>query len=339
MGVRAPEPTIVSGLHFDDLTVGQRFDDAPAVTLTPGHSALHQAILGDRFRLALDQGLSEAVTGKPGILAHPNLVCDMAIGQSTLATGRVMANLFYRGLVLHRAPVIGDTLHTSTTVVALKQNRSRHNGAATGLAVLQIVSRDQHDRGVLNFERCAMLPIRTEVAGGSHADAVDGEQAKRSVAELAQATIGWNLAPLRQAYGGEHFADLEPGRSYVVEAGDVVSAAPELVRLSLNLAAAHTDLRSTGTGRRLVYGGHTIGLAASHLTRALPNVVYIVAWLGCDHLAPVFEDDTLATTVAVEACEPLSPEGGLVTLQLLVHAHRVGGETQVLDWRVVALMA
>jgi acyl dehydratase len=68
-------------------------------------------------------------------------------------------------------------------------------------------------------------------------------------------------------------------------------------------------------------------------------VVYIVAWLGCDHLAPVFEDDTLSTTVAVEACEPLSPEGGLVTLQLLVAAHRVGGETQVLDWRVIALMA
>ena len=41
--------------------------------------------------------------------------------------------------------------------------------------------------------------------------------------------------------------------------GDVVSSAPELARLTLNIAATHHDSRVGG--RRLVYGGHTIGLA------------------------------------------------------------------------------
>ena len=96
-------------------------DDAPGLTLTDGHAALHQAIVGDRLRLTLDAPLSRAVTGAEHVLAHPALVWDVAIGQSTTATQRVIANLFYPGLVFHRAPLIGDTLRTRTEVVALRQ--------------------------------------------------------------------------------------------------------------------------------------------------------------------------------------------------------------------------
>ena len=46
---------------FEDLQVGLRFTAAPALTFTEGHAALHQAIAGDRLRLALDRTLSEAV--------------------------------------------------------------------------------------------------------------------------------------------------------------------------------------------------------------------------------------------------------------------------------------
>ena len=101
---------ITGGPFFDDLTVGQVFDTAPSMTLTPGAAATHQAILGDRLRLALDAELATAVVGATAPLAHPALVCDVAIGQSTVVTQRVKANLFYRGLTFHRFPVIGDTL-------------------------------------------------------------------------------------------------------------------------------------------------------------------------------------------------------------------------------------
>jgi acyl dehydratase len=53
------------------------------------------------------------VTGRSPI-AHPALVWDVAIGQSTVVTHRVKANLFYRGLAFHRYPVLGDTLRTVT---------------------------------------------------------------------------------------------------------------------------------------------------------------------------------------------------------------------------------
>src|SRR6478735_3067314 len=112
----------MGGPYFDDLEVGQVFDAAPAMTLTAGAAAVHQSIVGDRLRLALDAELATAVTGAPGPLAHPALVCDVAIGQTTLATQRVKANLFYRGMMFHRFPVLGDTLFTRTEVVGLKQN-------------------------------------------------------------------------------------------------------------------------------------------------------------------------------------------------------------------------
>src|SRR5260370_1087181 len=92
------------GPWYEDLQVGDLFDASPGLTLSDGHAALHQAVLGDRLRLALDAHLCGAVLGDGPPLAHPGLVCDIAIGQSTLATQRVIANLFYRGLALSRSP-------------------------------------------------------------------------------------------------------------------------------------------------------------------------------------------------------------------------------------------
>ena len=155
----------VAGPFFEDLAVGDVFDEAPALTLTEGHAAVHQAVVGDRLRIALDGRLSHAVARAP--IAHPALVCDVAIGQSTLATQRVVANLFYRGLVLRRAPAIGDTLSTRTEIVALRRSRSR----PTGLAVLRVRTTDQVDRTVLDFWRCAMLPVGDpEAAAGADDD-------------------------------------------------------------------------------------------------------------------------------------------------------------------------
>ena len=158
------------GPYFDDLEVGQVFDGAPSMTLTAGAAAVHQSIVGDRLRLALDAELAAAVTGPPGPLAHPALVCDVAIGQTTLVTQRVKANLFYRGLMFHRFPVIGDTLFTRTEVVGLKQNSVKPGRAPTGLAALRMTTVDDVGRLVLDFYRCAMLPMSDDTSDTGHAD-------------------------------------------------------------------------------------------------------------------------------------------------------------------------
>ena len=345
--------------YFEDLEVGQLVTEAPALTLTPGHAATHQAILGDRLRLALDAELSRRVVGEAAPLAHPGLVCDIAIGQSTLLTQRVIGNLFYRGLALRRAPLIGDTLRTTTEVVALRQNSPKQDRPATGLAVLRVLTHDQEERPVLDFRRCAMLPLRDPRGETGRADEIeaDGTPDPRSVvplsfqgrqrnhgtaadvAVLAASVAGWDLDAYRESVPGPHFADLELGQTWSLAGGDVVSDAPSLARLTLNLAMAHHDCEAGQRGRRLVYGGHTIGLAGSQLNRALPALVTIVGWHSCDHLGPVFEGDTLHSTVELERAGPLPGGGGIVHLRSRVRAHRGGEPAKVLDWRLAAVMA
>ncbi|MCW2515896.1 MAG: acyl dehydratase [Mycobacterium sp.] len=324
---------IEGGPHFDDLHVGQVFAAAPAMTLTSGAAAVHQSILGDRMRLPLDQTLTRAVTGAPAALAHPAFVCDVAIGQSTLATQRVKANLFYRGLRFHRFPIIGDTLYTRTEVVGLKQNSTKPGRQATGLAALRMTTIDQADRLVLDFHRCAMLPLRHGAGDTGHADDLSAVGA--DAATPVDPTVDWDATAFRARVPGPYFDPAIAGTS-VRSTADVVSGAPELARLTLNIAATHHDLRVGG--QRLVYGGHTIGLALAQVTRALPNLVTVLGWQSCDHTGPVHEGDTLYSDIHVEEATPLPDgRGGVVALRTVVHA--VGDpDREVLDWRFSALL-
>jgi acyl dehydratase len=329
--------TDVAGPFYDELHRGQVFDGSPGLTLTEGHAALHQSIVGDRLRLPLDADLAKQVTGDPRPLAHPNLVCDITIGQSTLPTHRVIGNLFYRGLVLRRAPRIGDTLRTATEVVALKDTSAKPGRAPTGLAALHIRTVDQDGNAVLDYHRCAMLPMRSEEARPGHADDLNAISAELDSSTLTDSIETWDLSVYRELVPGEHGDALEAGTTFTIESGDTVSCAPELVRLSLNIAAAHSDPAASGRGQRLVYGGHTIGIACSHLTRALANLVTIAGWRSCDHLGPVFEGDVLHSTVEVEAVTRAESHT-LVDLRVQTAAHREKPEP-VLDWRLIGVMA
>ncbi|HEY6576871.1 MAG TPA: acyl dehydratase [Mycobacterium sp.] len=302
------------------------------MTLTPGTAAVHQSILGDSMRLPLDATLTHAVTGASAALAHPAMVADVAIGQSTLATQRVKANLFYRGLTYFRFPIIGDTLYTRTEVVGLKQNSAKPGRAPTGLAALRMTTIDQADRLVLDFYRCAMLPLSPGAPDTGHQD--DLAAIGSDPAPVADPTADWDAEVFRQRVPGPHF-DPEISGTTLHSTGDVVSSASELARLSLNIAATHHDSRVGG--QRLVYGGHTIGLALAQATRALPNLVTVLGWKSCDHSGPVHEGDTLYSEIHVEQATALpGGRGGTLALRSLVYA---AGETdrQVLDWSFTAL--
>lgn len=333
----------VGGPCFEDFEVGQVFDDAPALTLTTGHAALHQAVVGDRLRLPLDAVLCRAVTGEERLLAHPNLVCDVAIGQSTGPSQRVRGNLFYRGLVLLRPVFIGDTLRTRTQVVGLKQNRRRAGAAATGLVALRVQTENQKGQPVLDFCRCPMIPLRDREAQTGHADTFDDISSELDADRVESAVPhDWHFDDFRAAVPGQHFTDVAAGTTYAIEGRDTVTAAPELARLTLNVAMTHLDAASGAHGRRLAYGGQTISMAAAAATRALPNLVTIVAWHRCEHTGPVFEQDVLRTDLIVEATRSLDgADAGLVDLRALVSAERGdGGEVEpVLDWRFAAVMA
>lgn len=326
----------VGGPFFEDLAVGQVFDAAPSVTFTDGMAAVHRSILGSRLRLPLDASLSRRVAGDGAPMVDPGLVWDVAIGQSTIVTHHVKANLFYRGLMFRAFPRIGDTMTTTTTVTGLRENSPKPGRHPTGLAALRIESVDQDGRSVLDFHRCAMLPLGTDLEDNRirHSDDLGALSSDTPEPPSISAANQYDLGAFRESVGGAHFTPDLVGTSFESSA-DVVSSAPELARLSLNIAATHHDERSGPTGR-LVYGGHTIGLAFAQATRALPNIVTVLGWRSCDHLAPVRENDTLTSSLLVERAESLPGGGGVLHLCSRVRSLSAG---DVLDWKFSVLMA
>jgi acyl dehydratase len=319
---------LVDGPYFEDLELGLVFAGSPAVTLTSGVAAAHQAIVGNRLVVTLDETLSSAVAGPGGRLVSPAVVWDVSIGQSTPATHTVVANLYYRDLVLHRAPRIGDTLSTVTTVEALRGNRTRTGRDPSGLALLRIVTTDQEGRTVLDYRRCAMIAARTQGPDQAPRGSWDVVAAPTTVSRVP----AWDLAPVRARWGRP---SLVVGDEYRVSGGDVVSSAPELARLTQNVAKVHHDEQYRG--ERLVYGGHSIGIALHQVVRALPSLVTVIGWESCDHIGPVHEGDTLRTTITVEMVD--ETDGRLVAglRARVVSSHASRPDTDVLDWRFDAL--
>jgi acyl dehydratase len=304
------------------------------VTLTEGAAAVHQAIVGDRLAAATDHDLGRRLTGaRP--LAHPAHVWDVAIGQSTVATQFVRANLFYRNLVFLRFPQLGDTLHSRTEVVGLRQNSTQPGRPRTGLALLHITTRDHQDRRVLDFYRCAMLPLGPDAPDTGHDD--DLSSLGMPAPDSAAALSALDLTRL----AGPPPPPPHVGQRIDVIGGDVVSSAPELARLTLNVAQVHHDAAAAG-GRRLVYGGHTIGLAASQVTRAIPGVLLFLGWDRCDHLGPVHEGDTLRSRLTVLAVTPADAGRFVVVVRSQVTAVRdladANGPAPVLDWQFCVLL-
>lgn len=317
---------------FEDFSVGDDFSDVPAVTVTDGHCAVHQAMFGDRLRLPLDRELSREVTGEDRALVNPSIVCNIAIGQSTFPSQRVMGNLFYRGLVMRKPVFVGDTLSTSTRVAALRQNRIRQGRAASGMVALEVHVRNQSGDTVMLFWRCPMIPCRDPEADTGKSDDFDLMPAEIPIESLTDAVPGWNLSPFDTGI------DLPVGEPVRVEARDTVTLAPELVRLTLNMAMTHTDRTRSVYGKRLVYGGHTISMAASQLSRVMPSLVTILGWYKCDHVAPVFEEDILSSVVTVESIVHTGTgKLGIVTVETFADREDEQ-DIKVLDWRLAVLL-
>ena len=331
-----PPTTDNPGPFFDDLSVGQTLDPAPAVTIDSGMVAVYQAICGDPLALPLSRPLAEAVTGQTGALVNPALVLQVSIGQSTVATRTVIANLFYRGVALQRPVRHGETLHSTVTIRGLRELSRRDDRPARGLALLGIhTSCVDTGATVADYQRCAMLRFRDPDTTTGHDDdlgEVDHDVDLTIWAELVPEN--WNLDPLRAATRvADRTAGTISSSTMVDPMRDTVTNAPELARLTQNLAPVHRD-PSLGPGaRRLVYGGHTVGLAQASVVRLLPDTATFLGWQSCDHPAPVFENDVLSFRHTLLDEQPVA-EGRLRAFRTEVEAERTNGSTEtVLDWR------
>src|SRR4051812_42167465 len=155
--------TPTDGPFYDDFQVGMDIPPLPPVTLTAADNVWYRALTGDQHMPSLDDRLFARLAGMEGPLINPGLVLQYSVGQTTNASRRAIANLYYRSLRMHRPVLAGDTLSTQTTVPGLKAARPK-DAETRGRVWLGMETRS--DAGVVaSYERCVPLPCGGEAPG------------------------------------------------------------------------------------------------------------------------------------------------------------------------------
>lgn len=287
------------GPYYDEFKQGMIIPPLPPVTVTEADNVAYRMITGDQHLPSADRACYQAVAGagSGSGMVYPSLAMQYSIGQTTNATRRAIANLYYRSVRILRPVEVGETLHTTTTVLGLADSRPKGD-LHRGKVWLGIETTG--DQGpVVRYERCALVASR----GGSpgHGDEIPGPSDPVPLADVADLVPAWDLSSL-------------PTTEWAVgtEASDAmrdhVDLAPALARMTFNQAFVHRDAAASIYGKRLVYGGHVQGLAQASLSRVLPGIATVVAWDGCDHVGPAFEGDLLA--FRHKLVEELAVDGG-----------------------------
>jgi 2-methylfumaryl-CoA hydratase len=273
------------GPYYDWLTPGQQLTPQHAVTLDDGLASFYQAMSGEALALPLSAPLSKAVTGKDARLASAGLVINLSIGQSTVATRRAIANLFYRNMRVLRPVHLGETLHTVVTIKAMSDASSKPGQPLRGKALLGIVTTADGEV-VLDYERCALLPVSEGGSLPGHSADVGPADSPLDLTQYA------NLLPV--SWNADAFTPTDVWTDATDGTRDHVDLAASFARITHNRAIVHRDATASVYGKRLVYGGHVVALAQASLTRCLPHVATVVAWHSCSHTGPAFEGDLLS---------------------------------------------
>lgn len=315
------------GPYYDEFTKGMTIPSLPPVTVTEADNVAYRMITGDQHLPAADRGLAARLTGRDTGMIYPSLAMQYSIGQTTNATRRAVANLYYRSVRLLRTVSVGETLRTTATVLGLSDGKPK-DGQHRGKVWLGIETVGD-DGPVVRYERCALVAARHGSPG--HSDTIPGPSDPVPLAEVAELVPDWDLSVLPRT-------EWAVGETRADAMRDHVDLAPSLARMTFNQAFVHRDGTASIYKKRLVYGGHVQGLAQASLSRVLPGIATVVAWDGCDHVGPAFEGDLLAFRHTVT--EELAVKGGRL-LRFEVRGATVDAEGQVgndiLVWTPVVL--
>ena len=321
--------SISDGPYYEDMQKGLIFPAPPAVVLDSGLASVYQSIAGEALPLVLDPKLCSEVTGIEQRIVSPGLLLHLSIGASTVATKKVIANLFYRNVRILRPVFLGEVIRTTTEVVALQDSHSTGKGVLRGKVLLKI-STYANDEKVLEYYRAPLVRLKGKELPGHNDDL--GSDSDLNLNEYQQASYeDWKLSSLRK------YEQRIPSGVINDPLKDVVDQALALVRLTQNVASVHRDVHASPYPNRLVYGGHTVALAQASLSRVFTNTATILGWHLCNHTGPVFEGDLLSFQHEVVDTQSYG-SGNISAVCSRVFVHRDNEEPQeVLEWIPIIL--
>jgi 2-methylfumaryl-CoA hydratase len=322
----AGAPKTSPGRFFEDFILGDIIRHATPRTVTAGDVALYTALYGSRFAVQSSDDFARAI-GYPHAPVDDLLVFHIVFGKTVPDISlNAVANLGYaagRFLV----PVYpGDTLHTVSEVIGLKENSNRQ----TGVVYVRSTGFNQRGDEVLDYVRWVMVRKRDP-------EAVIAQEHVPTLPRVVAADALGDACPLidTEAYdgalsGGLHmFDDYAVGEKIDHVDGMTVEEAEHQLatRLYQNTARVHFDQlaqSSSRFGRRLIYGGHVISLARALSFNGLANAFHVAAINSGRHVAPLFAGGTVYawSEVLEKADLPGRPDVGALRIRTVATRDR-----------------
>ncbi|MEO0357857.1 MAG: MaoC family dehydratase [Pseudomonadota bacterium] len=311
------------GRFFEDYHVGQIINHAVPRTVGAGERALYHALYPARHALYS----SDVFAQNCGLPASPmddlaafHVVFGKTVPDISL---NAVANLGYaEGRWM--APVWpGDTLHSVSEVIGLKQN----SNGKTGVVWVRTTGINQHGTSVLEYVRWAM--VRKRDLDAPAPETVVPNLAKSVPAAALSVPQGLHFRDYDFALAGEahRWADYEVGEIIDHVDGVTVEEAEHMLatRLWQNTAKVHFDTTARADGTRLIYGGHVISMARALSFNGLANAQMIVALNGGAHANPCLSGMTIrAWTEVLDRADTDDPSVGALRLRLVATTGAAG---------------
>ena len=292
---QSPVPKTNPGNFFEDFRLGSEIRHATPRTVTLGDVALYNGLFGPRFAVQSSDAFAAKI-GYPRSPLDDLLVFHIVFGKTVPDVSlNAVANLGYADCRFLKAVYPGDTLHSVSQVIGLKENSNRK----TGIVYVRSRGFNQAGETVLDYARWVMVRKRDEAAPAP------GEKVPELPKSVEPGQLGAACPPIdASAYdtvlaGSPHrFGDYKLGERIDHVDGITVEEAEHMIatRLFQNTARVHFNQFSESKGRfgkRLIYGGHAISLARALSFNGLGNAFHVAAINGGRHVAPLFAGCTV----------------------------------------------
>ncbi len=282
-----------TGRFFEDFRLGEEIIHPTPRTLTEGDASLYIALTGSRFILHCAQPVAHAL-GYTNKTIDDLLAFHIAFGKTVPDISvNAVANLGYAEVKFIEPVYSGDTLHTASTVIGLKENTSRK----TGIVYVRSVSRNQNNREVLSWIRWVMVHKKDSDSPASDTFIPD-IKSKVSVEDLPiYGSLDANAFDTLVTGSTKLWDDFSVGERIDHPSGMTVDDSDHTLATKLyqNNAKLHFDdfmMKDSQFARRLMYGGHVISICRALSYDGLENAIAILAINAGTHSNPSFGGDT-----------------------------------------------
>ena len=303
------------GRFFEDFKVGERIHHATPRTITAGDVSLYIALTGSRFPLHCASTVAQAF-GFAQMPIDDLLVFHIAFGKTVPDISfNAIANLGYADVRFIAPVYAGDTLHTVTEVIGLREN----SNGKSGIVYVRSIAYNQHREPVLSWIRWVMVR-KSDLRQKTSSPQVPDLPSCVPTELLSLPPAPAQLVP--EATGNDRlWDDFTPGQRINHPTGMTINASDHTMATKLyqNTARVHFDahwMAQTPMQQRLVYGGHVISICRALSYEGLANAVLIKAIHSGSHTNPCFAGDTLYCWSEVLAQEALLGRQDLGALRL-----------------------